>query len=109
MNGVTDAILPLSTRRRSVVFSCPTPPFDTTVEAVLPAMKSASLTSECPPGLKARKTISSCLNGVGLSRTVTPFDSFHSVIPETAFVLVATMDPGIGGEARSGCPAVRSS
>ena len=51
-------------------------------------MNSASLASDVPPGLTARKMISSCLYVVGLSTTRTPFDNVHSVMPSVSVVVV---------------------
>ena len=44
-------------------------------------MKSASLASDVPPGAVARNRIWSSFSVVGLSTTVAPFDSVHSVMP----------------------------
>ena len=59
-------------------------------------MKSASVASEVPPGLNARKRTSSSLNVVGFSTTFTPFDSSHSVMPNALRVAVRTTVPRAG-------------
>ena len=64
-------------------------------------MKSASLETDVPPGLKARNRISSCLKVVGSSTTRTPFDSFHSVMPPGLVAVVAIVPP-LGSGSRSG-------
>jgi hypothetical protein len=81
MSGRTEATLPVSILRRSISLNWPTPPLATTWPAVEAGMKSLSAASDVPPGLKARKTISSSLNVVGLSTTLTPLASCHSVTP----------------------------
>ena len=81
--------------------SPPRPPWATTWSAVSAATKSRSGASEVPPGLKARRRISSCLNVVGASTTRTPFDNVHSVIPRGLDTLFVTA-PGLGSVSMSG-------
>ena len=88
MNGRADATLPVSILLEiDRAELCQTAARDTCA-AVQAGMKSASLASDVPPGLKARNTISSSLNVVGFSTTFTPLASSHSVMPYASFVAV---------------------
>ena len=83
---------------RSITLNFPTPPAVTTCTALSAATKSLSGASEVPPGLLARNTISSSLNVVGFSTTLTPLESSHSVMPTASFVAVLTTLPATGAE-----------
>ena len=64
-------------------------------------MRSSSLASDVPPGAIARNRIWFSLSVVGLSTTVAPFDSVHSVIPASGRVVVFTTVPRGGGASMS--------
>src|SRR5262245_58155273 len=104
-----DAILPVNILRNATSLKFATPLRVTTWSAVSAGMKSWSLTSDVPPGAKARNSTSSWRNVVGFSTTVTPLESFHSVMPYASFDVVATIVPGFGAEARSGAVVTVSS
>ena len=55
----------------------PRPPSRNTVLACSAEIRSASFTSEEPPGLCAEKSTSSALKSVGLRRIRAPFESVH--------------------------------
>ena len=100
-NGSAVATLPASTLSRATASKPASPPAETTCPAVAAATYSESGTSDAPPGLMARKNTSSCLNVVGCSTTRAPFESVHSVMPAPGRVFSATIDPAVGGSARS--------
>ncbi len=108
MNGRTTATLPVSCFRRSTALNLPSPPALTTCAAVCAARKSWSLASDVPPGLNARNTISSSFSVVGLSTTLTPFESCHSVMPYGASVFSRVIVPGVGGVDTSGAVVTES-
>ena len=108
MNGVTPTALPARILSSVTALNRPTPPAGITSSATRAGMKSASLASDVPPGAVARNRIWSSFSVVGLSTTVAPFDSVHSVIPASGRDVVLTIVPRAGGASISACPAAAS-
>jgi len=101
MKGMTEAALPDRTLRSWMASNRPTPLAPTTSAAVIAGTYWASLASDVPPGLVARKTTSSCLKSVGFSTTRTPFYSFHSVTLKASVLVLSTTAPDFGGVSMS--------
>ena len=80
--------------------------YRTTMELLLGDHQPARIL-RVPPGAVARNRIWFSFSVVGLSTTVAPFDSVHSVMPPERSV-VFTIRPGAGGVSINVCPAAAS-
>jgi len=109
MSGVTLTTLPLSRLPSSMASKLPTPLWPTSDAANRAGMYLSSSASDVPPGLNPQNWTSSFLNSVGLSITLTPFASFHSVSSRSGVLISAVNGDATGGLAiRGSCDTLSS-